>query len=314
MAGLSIAIRLNEQSHAAPYGHPENAVRLSGIAAELEGLTASGRATQLVCNEHGVDPITRVHDESYIVSLREICRRGPGYLEPDTYVSSGSYDAALSMVNATLSGIDCVFRGDSRHVFVHGRPPGHHSEQTHAMGFCLINNVAVGAQYAIDHCSAKRVAIVDFDVHHGNGTQHTFYERQDVFFVSSHRYPFYPGSGSADETGEGDGKGYTINIPLPAGTGDDEFVGGYEKGVLSALERFQPDVILVSAGFDACYCDPLGGMKVTGDGFRRIGSLLRGTADRVCGGRIVSVLEGGYDGQGNRESIMQYLDGIGYDQ
>jgi len=313
MAGLSIAIDLNEQLHAPPYGHPENAARLRGVAAELETLLASGRGTRLLCQDHGLDPVTRIHDEAYVSGLKEICKRGPGYLDADTYVTSGSFNAAVSVVNAVLSGIDSTFNGEDRRVFVLGRPPGHHAERNHAMGFCLVNNVAIAAQYALDHCGAKRVAIVDFDVHHGNGIQHAFYDRKDVLYISSHRFPFYPGTGSADDIGVGEGEGFTVNLPLPAGTGDDEIVSRYETEVAPALERFRPDVLLVSAGFDACYRDPLGGMKVTGAGYLQIGRLLRQTADRVCGGRVVSALEGGYDEQGNTESIMQYLNGIGYD-
>lgn len=274
---------------------------------------ATGKAHPLNCREHGIESITHIHDESYIANLREICKRGAGYLDADTYVSSGSFEAALAMADAALSGVDEVFGGRNRRVFVLGRPPGHHAERDHAMGFCLINNVAVAAQYAIDHYGAKRVAIVDFDVHHGNGTQHAFYDRQDVFFVSSHRYPFYPGTGGADETGVRDGKGYTINLPLSAGSGDEALLNGFESSVIPALERYRPDMVLVSAGFDAAVGDPLGGMTVTGEGFLHIGKLIRKLADRTCGGRIVSVLEGGYDNRGNRESIMSYLDGIGFD-
>ena len=312
MAGLSIAIELNEQLHAAPCGHPENAERLRGIAVKLEALIASGQVARLECQDHGIDPITRIHDAAYVTGLREICKRGAGYLDADTYVISGSFDAAISVVNVVLSGIDAIFKGEANRVFVLGRPPGHHAEKNHAMGFCLMNNVAIGAQYALDRWGAKRVAIVDFDVHHGNGTQHSFYDRQDVLYISSHRYPFYPGSGSAEETGAGGGRGFTANVPLPVGTEDDEIVTRYEKDIIPALGQFRPDILLVSAGFDACYRDPLGGMKVTGAGYFQIGRMLRKTADRFCGGRIVSALEGGYDEQGNIESITQYLDGIGY--
>lgn len=314
MAGLSIAINLNEQLHDAPRGHPEDAVRLRPVAEELERLIATGRVARLACHEHAIDPILRIHDEAYLTGLKEVCSRGAGYLDADTYFTCGSFDAAVSMVNAVLSGVDCVFGGVEKRVFVLGRPPGHHAERDHAMGFCLINNVAVAAQYALDLGGATRVAIVDFDVHHGNGTQHAFYDRADVLYISSHRYPFYPGSGSAEEIGVGEGKGFTVNIPLSSGTGDEEIVARYEKVVVPALERFKPDMLLVSAGFDASYHDPLGGLRVTGAGYLRIGRLLRKTADRVCGGRIVSVLEGGYDEEGNLESIMQYLDGIGYER
>ena len=312
MANLAVAIELNEQAHCAPSGHPENAGRLREIASLLENQVTSGKLARIEATEHGLEPVNRVHDPAYVRNLNEICKRGAGYLDPDTYISTGSFDAALSVVNAVLSGIDMVASEECRHAFVLGRPPGHHAEYNHAMGFCLLNNIAVGAQYALDRCSVKRVAVVDFDVHHGNGTQHTFYDRSDVLFVSSHRHPFYPGTGFGSDTGARDGAGYTLNLPLPAGSGDDEIIAKYENDVVAALDRYRPELLLVSAGFDAGYRDPLGGMNITGAGFFRIGELLREIADRWCGGRIVSVLEGGYDETGNVELITKYLEGIGY--
>lgn len=313
MTGLAVSILLNEDAHCAPPGHPENAMRLRKIASILEGELASGKVKSIESTDHGHEPIDRVHDKDYIRNLKEICERGAASLDPDTYVSNGSFDAALSVVNAVLSAIDMVTDGRCNRAFVLGRPPGHHAEFNHAMGFCLINNVAVGAQYALVTRGLKRVAVVDFDVHHGNGTQHTFYDRSDVLFISSHRYPFYPGTGSASEIGAKDGSGFTLNIPMPAGEGDEEIIARYELQAIPALNRYQPELILVSAGFDSSHVDPLGGMNVTGGGFFRIGQLLRKAADRWCNGRIISVLEGGYDEVGNVESITKYLEGIGYD-
>jgi acetoin utilization deacetylase AcuC-like enzyme len=313
MAGLAVAIELNELTHSAPVGHPENAGRLQQVASVLERDIVCGRAERIQAADHGISPIDRVHDPAYVRSLIEICKRGEGNLDPDTYVTSGSYDAALSIVNALLSAIDLTRAGKCRHAFVLGRPPGHHAEYNHAMGFCLINNVAVGAQYALDACGVNRVAVVDFDVHHGNGTQHTFYDRSDVLFISSHRHPFYPGTGNAGDRGARDGAGFTLNLPLTAGAGDTEIIALYESDILPALDRYRPEMLLVSAGFDACYRDPLGGMNVTGAGYFKIGQLLREVANRWCDGRLVSVLEGGYDQIGNVESITQYLEGIGYE-
>lgn len=313
MAGLAVSILLHEHAHCAPPGHPESAARLQKIALMLEEKLVSGQTHRIELSEHGLGPIDRVHDPAYIRGLKEICSRGAGYLDPDTYVSGGSFDASVSVVNAVLSAIDMVMAEKCSHAFILGRPPGHHAEYKHGMGFCLINNVAVGAQYALDECGLKRVAVVDFDVHHGNGTQHAFYDRSEVLFISSHRYPFYPGTGHTSEVGEADGAGYTLNIPLSAGAGDEEIIARYECEVVPALNRFQPELLLVSAGFDASRADPLGGMNITGAGFLRIGQLLRKAADRWSGGRIVSVLEGGYDEAGNVESITKYLEGIGYD-
>ena len=177
-------------------------------------------------------------------------------------------------------------------------------------GFCLVNHVAIAAQYARDELKADKVAIVDFDVHHGNGTQDLFYDRPDVLYISSHQHPFYPGTGLQNETGAADGRGFTVNFPLPAGTSDSEFVALYEDQVAAALREFRPDLILVSAGFDGHVADPLGGLGLTGAAFRSVGGILQLVADNVCDGRLISMLEGGYGPENNRESICSYIEGI----
>jgi acetoin utilization deacetylase AcuC-like enzyme len=188
-----------------------------------------------------------------------------------------------------------VAAGGGRTAFAAVRPPGHHAEAATAMGFCFFNNVAVAAEHLRRRHGVERVAIFDFDVHHGNGTQHLFETRADVFYASTHQYPFYPGTGAANETGLGPGLGATLNVPLPAGTGDDGYAEAIAERVLPALRRFAPDVLLLSAGFDAWRGDPLGGMAVSEDGFARWGHELRRLAAEVCGGRVLAVLEGGYD-------------------
>jgi acetoin utilization deacetylase AcuC-like enzyme len=240
--------------------------------------------------------VRALHQESYIERFGRAVERGDGLLDSsDNPLSAGAWDAAWGGVQAALAAADWVAGGRDRTGFAAVRPPGHHAEAATAMGFCFFNNVAVAAQHLRQRHGVSRVAIFDFDVHHGNGTQHLFETRADVFFASTHQYPFYPGTGAADETGLGEGAGATLNLPLPAGTGDAGYAEAIQDHVLPALRRFAPEVLLISAGFDAWMRDPLAGMAVTQDGFARWGEWLRQLAAEVCDGRVVAVLEGGYD-------------------
>lgn len=308
MVGLHI--ELNEQSHFARGGHPENLNRLKPIRDWLNSKLDNGHYQPIKTTDHGTSPILRVHSPRYVDHLQQVCRNGAGHLDQDTYVLPTSLEAARRVVDASLSAVDTVMEGKLTAAFLLGRPPGHHAEHDRAMGFCLINNVAVAAQYLLDQHHLERVAVIDFDVHHGNGTQHIFYDRSDVYFISTHQYPFYPGTGAASETGAGTGKGFTLNIPLKAGDGDHELVTAFEQQVIPALRRYRPQFLLVSAGFDAHQLDPLGGMNVTGKGFRAIATLLSSLAQECADGRIVSLLEGGYDPEGNLDSIANYLNGL----
>lgn len=308
MVGLHI--ELNEQSHFAKGGHPENLNRLKPIRNWLQAKLDDGDYLPVQSTDHGMQPILRAHSPRYIDHLQRSCKVGTGHLDQDTYVTPTSFDAARRVVDVALSAVEMVMEGRCDKAFILGRPPGHHAEHDRAMGFCLINNVAVAAQYLIDQYQLDRVAVIDFDVHHGNGTQHIFYDRSDVYFISTHQYPFYPGTGSASETGAGKGKGFTLNVPLKAGDGDREFVAAFEQQVMPALRRYRPRFLLVSAGFDAHRNDPLGGMNVTGAGFGAVASLLSSLAQECADGRIVSLLEGGYDPEGNRDSISNYLNGL----
>lgn len=310
MASHGIHILFNEQAHEPAPGHPENVTRLHPVAEMLERKVVEGAYKYLPVVPHDPTIITEVHSGRYIETLRQACEAGGKYLEPDTYVARSSCDAAIAVVNAALSAIDEAIAGRIPRSFILGRPPGHHAEFGHAMGFCLINTVAIAAQYALSRHKLAKVAVIDFDVHHGNGTQHLFYDRKDVYFISTHQYPFYPGTGAASETGEGPGKGFTLNVPLAAGSGDTEIIQAFEQQVLPGLERYRPELLLVSAGFDAHRMDPLGGLVVTGAGFRRIGEYLRQAANTHCEGRVVSVLEGGYNPQGNLDAITQYIEGL----
>jgi len=216
-------------------------------------------------------------------------------LDPDTYTSPESYDVALLAAGAAIDAVERAMSGSHSYTLAMMRPPGHHAEPAHAMGFCLFNNVAVAAAHARHALGASRVAIVDYDVHHGNGTQHMFDRDPSVLYVSTHQYPYYPGTGAAGEIGTGLGEGFTVNLPMEAGSIDADFDHVFERVVLPAVRQFEPDLLLVSAGFDAHERDPLGGMRVTTPAFAAMTKALRQVADECCRGRIACVLEGGYD-------------------
>ncbi len=239
--------------------------------------------------------IARVHSDDHVRLVTNLAQSGGGWVDPDTFVVPASYDAALLAAGAALQATDDVLAGRERNAFVIVRPPGHHATRTRAMGFCLFNNIAAAGQWALDEGRAQRVAVLDVDVHHGNGTQDIFYERPDVLYYSTHQYPFYPGTGRLDEVGRDAGIGATVNVPLPAGSGDEVFIEATRRVLAPAVRRFQPDVILVSLGFDAHWADPLAQMRLTTTGYGEILNEIVDLADETCGGKLVFLLEGGYD-------------------
>jgi acetoin utilization deacetylase AcuC-like enzyme len=292
--------------------HPESPGRLRAILGRLE---TTGLLPQLVqIDPHPPDQdwigswIAQVHAPAYLKELRErMPDQGRVALDADTSMSPGSLRAAYLAVGGALSASDAIVEGRVKNAFCAVRPPGHHAESTHAMGFCFFNNVAIAARYLQKRHGLERVAIVDWDVHHGNGTQHAFYEDPSVFFFSTHQYPYYPGTGKADETGAGRGVGYTKNVPMPAGMGDAEYRRAFETVLRPALTRYRPDAVIISAGFDAHRDDPLAGMNVSTEGYGALSRVVTEIAGEVCQGRILSCLEGGYNLDALAASVEQHL-------
>ena len=278
--------------HITPPGHPERVERAEAL--EVAAARWQARGGHVMEPRAAADEdLARIHDADYIASIKA-CRGRASMLDPDTFTSPESDEVARLAAGAVLSGVDYALDGKGSRAFALVRPPGHHAERDRAMGFCLYNNIAIGAAWA-RHRGASRVAIVDFDVHHGNGTQHSFETDPNVLFVSSHQFPFYPGTGAAEEVGRGDGAGFTVNLPMEAGGTDDDFDLAYREVVIPVLREFRPTLLMVSAGFDAHERDPLAGMRMTTNGFGRLTEHLLAVADEVCDGRVVFVTEGGYD-------------------
>ena len=277
--------------------HPENAQRLRAIETALDSPALGLREFLVPFDPQpaGLDQISAVHDPAYIEALRAAMARAPGYVDSaPTYIVPESFDVACLAAGGAVRAVDAVLGGQAQAVFALVRPPGHHAERGQPMGFCLFNNVAVAARHALRQPGIERVLIVDFDVHHGNGTQDIFYADPAVLFISSHQDGIYPGTGAVDEIGTGPGQGYNINVPLPAGAGDDAFERLSAEVIEPAAARFQPDLVLVSAGFDAHWLDPLAGLQVTLRGYARVTHSLIEIAHQSCAGRLALTLEGGY--------------------
>lgn len=298
-----IALLVNpEQSGHRAEGHPERPER---VAAILEAITASDLGLTLELASSAAEAlIHRVHDTRYIAMLDRAASAGDGYLDPDTYLTPASMVAARTAAGAVVNGVHRVLDGTASHAFAVVRPPGHHAEYARAMGFCLVNNVAVGL-YAAREKGIRRIAILDFDVHHGNGTQHSLEDDAEVFYASTHQYPFYPGTGAAGERGI---HGNILNVPLASGSGDRAFLGAWEEKIGPSLEAFKPELLLVSAGFDAHEDDPLAGLEVTTGGYRELARLIKSWAISHCSGRTVWALEGGYDLRALGNSVVACLE------
>lgn len=293
--------------------HPEGPGRVAAVVTALEAEGLAFRRPE--SPERTPSSITLVHAPGYVERFRGAAAQGPGdgeqpftlFDSPDNPMSRSTFDAAERVVGLLLAAVDDVLTGSARRAFVVGRPPGHHARAAEAMGFCFFNAVAVAARDAQRRYGVGRVLMADFDVHHGNGTQEAFWVDGSVAYLSVHRYPFYPGTGALDETGSGAGLGLTVNVPRSAGAGDESYAGGFEAALHGLLRRFRPDLVLVSAGFDAHHRDPLGGMTLSGEGYARMTRSLVEAAEAFASGRLVSVLEGGYDPYGIAEGALAHV-------
>lgn len=290
--------------HKTTPGHPERPERLVKIVERLKASKLYSQLVELKPTLTTQNWIETVHSADYIERAKNQCKGGAGYLDSlDVPISRRSYEVAVMAAGGMLTAIDNVMEKKINNAFCAVRPPGHHALEDRAMGFCIFNNVAIGAKYIQKKHQLSKILIVDWDVHHGNGTQATFYDDPTVLYFSVHQYPFYPGTGSQAEKGSGDGLNYTINVPLPAGSTDDDYVKAFEEKLTPAALDFSPDFVLISAGFDAHKDDLLGGMRVTQEGFSKLSEIVKQIAEKCCSGRIVSILEGGYGLEGLAASV-----------
>ncbi len=301
----------NFYKHIQGFEFPESNQRLVAVHNGIDSLPTLN-ALKMIDILPGTDEIPLMnHKETYIQRVRDACLSGNSYIDTyDNPINVHSYDTAILAARAMVSGVNSIFNSEVKNAMALVRPPGHHAEESSAMGFCLFNNAAIAARYAQQQYSAEKIVIIDFDVHHGNGTQHSFEDDPSVMYISIHQYPFYPGTGSKDETGWGKGLGTTVNYPLNAGEGDETYLSIIETSLVDKVLAFQPDFIILSAGFDAHANDPIGGMKVTTPGFSKISEQLNTLSIECCEGRLFSVLEGGYHLQALTDSVCVHLESL----
>jgi acetoin utilization deacetylase AcuC-like enzyme len=295
--------------HEPPGDHPEHPKRLDAAMESVRALERQSRLTVVAPRPATEDEILRVHTPQYLKLVRAEIEAGRRTLSTgDTDISSGSLGAALAAAGTVVSAVDAVVGGRARHAFCAVRPPGHHASQARGMGFCVFNNIAIGARHAARAHGIERILIADWDVHHGNGTQEVFWSDGSVLFFDTHQHPWYPGTGSPAETGEGKGRGRIVNRPFPAGAGRDEILGAFRTELVPAAERFRPQLVMISAGFDSRAGDPLGKFTLTDADFAELTAIVAGIARQHAGGRVVSVLEGGYSRDGLARAVSAHLD------
>ena len=287
--------------------HPESPRRLEVLYELLDKRGHELNLEQILVREATRDELILNHSPVYVGRIEATSGERSTYLDPDTSTNAHSWEAAIKAVGGLLNLVDAVMEGAARNGIALVRPPGHHAEYDRAMGFCLFNNIAIAARYALAKHNLSRVAIVDWDLHHGNGTQHSFYDDPRVLFISMHQYPYYPGTGSVSQIGGGEGKGYTVNIPFIGGAGDVEYTLAFHHVVIPILKAYKPEMIFVSAGFDAHRKDPLGGMGVTRMGYEHMVKVLMHAAAELCSGRLILTLEGGYSLDALHDSVEKLL-------
>jgi len=276
-------------------GHPENSKRLRAVVSELKESGLWELTTQSESRNASDSELRLCHSEEYVNYVKKFCEDGGGYLDADTYTNKYSYEAALIAVGSLIDLVRQVVDGKLKNGFALLRPPGHHALSVRSMGFCLFGNIAIAAKAALQHSNINRVTIVDIDVHHGNGTQALVGDDPDILYVSTHQYPFYPGTGNMKEIGKGKSEGSLLNVPLPASVNDDGFKDLYSEIIIPKIERFNPDLLLISAGYDAHWDDPLANMGLSLSGYFWISQQLNELAVRLCNSKIIFALEGGYN-------------------
>ena len=296
------------REHRAPAGHPERPERLAAVASAIA--EREPELARVLPRPAADEEILLAHGPAHLAQVRAAAASAPSHLDPDTYLSRESFDVARLAAGAAIDLARAVAAGELRAGFAAVRPPGHHAEPDRAMGFCLFNNVAIAARALQQQEQLDRILVVDWDVHHGNGTQALFEQDPSVLFFSTHQFPYYPGTGAAGECGRGRGEGQIVNVPLPAGCGDPEYIGVFQRLLVPVALRYRPQIILVSAGFDAHRDDPLASMELTEAGFHGLATIARSLADELCGGRIACVLEGGYAPEGLREGTRALLSAL----
>lgn len=307
MLQTGIVIDTRYQDHNPGRNHPERPARIGTLLHLAETYQRPG-LKRFAPRFATPEEIALIHESSHVDRVAATAGRERFSFDADTPVSSQSYDTARLATGGLLTLLEAVMTRDIDNGFALVRPPGHHAERNRAMGFCLFNSAAIGAQYLREKFGLKRVLVMDWDLHHGNGTQHSFYDDPGVLYVSTHQYPYYPGTGAAEDAGRSQGEGYTVNLPIPAGWGDTEYLELFQTMVDPICRQFEPEFVLISAGFDAHVRDPLGGMEVTEEGFGAMARILLRVARDHAQGRCAAILEGGYDLEGLQRSTLRVLD------
>src|SRR5262245_34716833 len=310
MLRTGIVVDARYQNHYTGRNHPERPARIGTLLSLVEGYQRPG-IKRFEPRPATREEIALVHDPAHIGRVAATAEQNYFAFDADTPVSSQSYTTALLATGGLLTLLEATMTREVDNGFALVRPPGHHAERNRPMGFCLFNSAAIGAQYLRERFGLTRVLVMDWDVHHGNGTQHSFYDDPGVLYVSTHQYPYYPGTGALGEVGQGQGEGYTLNLPLSAGCGDAEYQEVFEFVIDPICRQFNPEFVLISAGFDAHVRDPLGGMEVTEAGFGTMARILLRVAQENAQGRCVALLEGGYDLEGLQKSVLRVIDEMG---